>query len=178
MEQEIDLRFRTQFNNVGREHDEEKVDPVTMTIPDLSLTIPEIMARYARGLPLGGVREGIFELHEDEDGEYSMPDVSHMDLAEIQQMKADADAEVERLKLELQDIKEGEDELKKQNALKVRRLSIGRELLGRAETELQDAEQHFLNPDLDSEDEKHNNPNPFEKPAAGVKKGLGRGKSL
>lgn len=46
------------------------------TIPEQALSIPEIMSRYARGLPLEGQRVPVY----DEDPENAMPDLSKMDI--------------------------------------------------------------------------------------------------
>lgn len=56
--------------------DGEKNTKPSKTIPDQSLSIREIMLRYARGLPLEGVREPFF----DEDPDNPMPDLSRMDI--------------------------------------------------------------------------------------------------
>lgn len=51
----------------------------SMTVPDQSLTIREIMQRYARGIPLDSGRVPMYQ----EDDEF-VPDLERMDLAEIE----------------------------------------------------------------------------------------------
>lgn len=78
------------------------------TIPNEALTIPEIMNRYARGLPLEGQRVPVY----DEDPENPMPDLSKMDLI-------DQHNTVEEAKKELLDIAakyRNEQDRKKQEA--------------------------------------------------------------
>lgn len=53
----------------------------SLTVPDQSMSVQEILDRYARGLPIGGSRVPIFDEEDD------MPDTTHMDLADIQMLK-------------------------------------------------------------------------------------------
>lgn len=52
-------------------------DQPSNTIPDQTLSIKEILNRYARGLPIGGQK---FPIYEGEDND--LPDPRHLDLAE------------------------------------------------------------------------------------------------
>lgn len=51
----------------------------SMTEPDLSLSIPELLDRHARGLPL--------PFYEEDYSELDLPDFAAMDLAEIQEYR-------------------------------------------------------------------------------------------
>lgn len=52
------------------------------TIPDQTLSVREIVRRFASGLPVGGARVPMYD--EDEEGEpLDMPDYRTMDLSEI-----------------------------------------------------------------------------------------------
>lgn len=62
------------------------------TVPDQTLSIREILERYARGLPLDGQRVPIY----DEDDE--MPDPKHLDLAERQELKEQYAEEIQEIK--------------------------------------------------------------------------------
>lgn len=52
------------------------------TIPDQTLSIQEIMRRYAAGLPLEGEKVPFYDGEEED-----LPDVRKMDLAEVQEMR-------------------------------------------------------------------------------------------
>lgn len=68
-------KFRTQFGMFKHAPDLEKVDPVSLTQPDQSMSIQEIMRRFRAGLPLEGQRVPLYE------GEDAVPiEVAHMDL--------------------------------------------------------------------------------------------------
>lgn len=65
------------------------------TIPDQTLSIRTILERYARGFPIGGSKEALWQ----EDDEFNdLPDPRRLDLAERQEL-------AEMAKLELQSIK-------------------------------------------------------------------------
>lgn len=71
------------------------------TIPDQTLSIRELLVRYANGLPLGGFIEGYYA--DDEESEKDdfedLPDVRTLDLAEREELR-------ERYLHELDEIKE------------------------------------------------------------------------
>lgn len=73
---------------------EEKTNKISMSVPDQSLSVIEILKRYAKGLPLGGQRVPIYE---DDDIE-GMPDVSKMDLADRQEYFETVKDEVTKIK--------------------------------------------------------------------------------
>jgi hypothetical protein len=87
---------RNQFN-AHLFNDDEINDLPSETIPDQSMSVRELLSRYASGLPLGGVKEQIFE-GEDGDG----IDPRRLDLAERQELEIAARQELaeieERLK--------------------------------------------------------------------------------
>nr|QJB19016.1 MAG: hypothetical protein [Microvirus sp.] len=66
----------------------EKNTQPSMTVPDQAMSVRELLQRYARGLPLGGMKTPVF----DEDDE--MPDIAHLDLAERQEIKEQYEAEL------------------------------------------------------------------------------------
>lgn len=55
----------------------------SLTVPDQSMTIAEIISRTQKGLPVSGVRVPMY--NETEDG--ILPDVSKMDISEIYELK-------------------------------------------------------------------------------------------
>lgn len=66
----------------------EKNRGVSMTIPDQSLSVKQIMDRYARGLPLEGAKVPIYDEGEE------LPDWNRMDLVEKAEAIEDAKQEV------------------------------------------------------------------------------------
>lgn len=101
------------FAKVYEDHSES----VSMTIPDQTMTVREILVRYARGLSISDGRVPIYEGEDD-----VMPDLAHMDLADRQEiMEAVAsDIEATRLKhekyLASKKAKESEDHWRKKFA--------------------------------------------------------------
>lgn len=71
-------------------------DP-SMTVPDQTMTMTEIMNRYAKGLPLAGQKLPQYE--DIEEGDDYLPDPRRMDLAERQELKEAAEKELENMKL-------------------------------------------------------------------------------
>lgn len=65
-------------------------------IPDQTMSMREIMERYAKGAPLTNVKTPVYF---GEDEEY--PDVKKMDLVEIQEMKERAQESIESIKKSL-----------------------------------------------------------------------------
>lgn len=57
--------FKTQYNKHKYLKDFEKNNGISETIPDQSLSIPEIIKRHARGLPITGGRTPIYEGEDD-----------------------------------------------------------------------------------------------------------------
>lgn len=70
------LKIKTPYNYMEFDRDDEVNDEPSLTIPDQTLSIPEILERYARGLPIGGANEGYYD--EDDD----LPDPRTLDLEE------------------------------------------------------------------------------------------------
>lgn len=87
----------------------------SLTIPDQSLTIKEILQRYAQGLPLHASAQ-IPIYH----GDNEIPDLQRMDLAEREQYLNDLKQTVEdtkaRINQQLEDEKRQQEEAAKQQA--------------------------------------------------------------
>lgn len=81
-------KFATQYNNKKVEDREANYEP-SLTIPDQSMTIKQIMIRYAKGIPISGERVPVYDGDED-----FYPDFKNMDLADRQQYLEDAKAEI------------------------------------------------------------------------------------
>jgi len=90
------MKIRNIFN-AHEFTDNEVISEPSQTIPDQSMSVRELLQRYASGLPLGGSKEPIYE-GEDGDG----IDPRRLDLAERQELEIAARQELaeieERLK--------------------------------------------------------------------------------
>jgi len=86
------LKFRTHHNGHLFKKQREKNTQPSRTIPDQSMTITEIMTRFASGLPLGGEKVPMYE------GEDYMPEFKNMDLAEREEAMRLAEEELDQLK--------------------------------------------------------------------------------
>lgn len=87
--------IKSQFNPstlaLTREHDYEKPVGPSLTVPDDSMSIREIVRRFASGLPVHGGRVGFYD-----EGD-PMPDISKMDLADKQEVIENAKSELEEI---------------------------------------------------------------------------------
>lgn len=95
-------KIKTQYNTDEFPRYMEKIEGPSMAIPDQTMSLKQLLDRFARGLPLEGEK---FPIYHDEE---EMPDLSKMDLSEI----ADLRDAVQ------QDIIEKQEELIKQQAEK------------------------------------------------------------
>lgn len=104
------MKFKTQFN-AEPSKGEVNTQP-SQTIPDQSLSVKEIMRRYASGLPLEGQRVPLYEGEEE-----ATPDFANMDLAEREQWQRDLRAELDETNQKIQSDREerqkAKDEAKK-----------------------------------------------------------------
>lgn len=98
-------RFKSQWNAEHFPRDYEVNTMPSMTVPDQSLSITQIMQRYARGLPLEGVRVPIY------DEENDMPDFRRMDLAEKEQFIKMYSEELSQIRLGSKNPKEHYDNI-------------------------------------------------------------------
>ncbi len=89
------FKIRTNLSARLIKSDGEKNTLPSLTVPDQSLTIRQIMERYARGLPLEGQRVPIYE-GEDEDN--YLPDPRTLDLSEREDLAAQANEELHEIK--------------------------------------------------------------------------------
>jgi len=87
------MRIKTSMNSHEFAKNYEKNYLPSMTIPDQTMSIREIVERYAKGLPIDGARTAIW------DEENDLPDWRTLDLADRQEL-------AERYQQEVKDIKE------------------------------------------------------------------------
>lgn len=77
-------------------HSGEQNNLPSKTVPDQTLTMQEILTRYARGLPISNGKQPIYH------GEEEMPDFRTMDLVEIQEYKEEVQARIQEYKNDLE----------------------------------------------------------------------------
>jgi hypothetical protein len=94
-EKEI-TKIKNFMNYEDFDRDNEKDFEPSQTIPDQTMSIRELVRRYASGLPLGGSKESIYE-GEDGDG----VDPRRLDLAERQELEIAARQELEEIEKRL-----------------------------------------------------------------------------
>lgn len=58
-----------------------RITAPSMTVPDQTMSIREILDRYARGLPIEGQKVPMY------DGDEFVPDIAHMDLVDVDEMR-------------------------------------------------------------------------------------------
>lgn len=109
------MQFQTAYNYDHKKQRHERNHLPSMTIPDQSLTVSELVERNRRGLPLGGAKVPIWQ--ENPETEY-LPDIEKLDLAEIQEMKENVAAEIKEKQEQLQEFD------KKRKNHKMRQLEI------------------------------------------------------
>jgi len=61
------MKIKTQFNQEEFQKNYEKNTLPSMTIPNQAMSIPELIRRYASGLPLGGSRVPFYDENPEED---------------------------------------------------------------------------------------------------------------
>lgn len=83
-------RVRNPFNYV--EYVGEENDEPSMTVPDETMSMREILVRYAKGLPIDGGRNVYYDENDD------LPDIKTLDLAERQQLAEHYKQEIESIK--------------------------------------------------------------------------------
>lgn len=96
MKENKTMKIKNFMNYEEFEKDHEKDFEPSQTIPDQTMSIRELVRRYASGLPLGGSREPIYE-GEEGDG----IDPRRLDLAERQEIEIAARQELAEIESRL-----------------------------------------------------------------------------
>lgn len=65
----------------------------SMTVPDQTMSVQEILKRYAKGLPLDGQKIPIYDGEDD-----YLPDPRHMDLADRQELREQIESDLSDFK--------------------------------------------------------------------------------
>ena len=86
-------QIRTPLNyNHEQEKYSESSKP-SMTVPDQTMSMREMLSRYAKGLPIGGAKESIYDENEESWG----INPKTLDLVDIQEIKRDNKERIENL---------------------------------------------------------------------------------
>lgn len=106
------MKFKTQWNAHEFPKTMERGGGISLTVPDQTMSIKEIVRRFASGLPVTGVRVPMFNEEED------LPDWEGLDLAERQILLEENADYIEKLEkdqalLQSQIRKQKEDEKEK-----------------------------------------------------------------
>jgi hypothetical protein len=91
------MKIRNQYNREPRVNT--RFTQPSLTIPDQGLTIKQILNRYAKGLPLGGVDPNSAIYDDESEG----IDPRKLDLVEIQELQSETLDKLNRLKQEAQE---------------------------------------------------------------------------
>lgn len=91
-------KFKNHFNSIPDQG--KSIKGPSKTIPDQSMTISEIMRRFASGLPVEGAKVSVYD-GEDE----LLPDMAKMDLADRQELLEQTRDQVRRLQAQLREKK-------------------------------------------------------------------------
>lgn len=85
-------KFKNTFNAHTFTKKYEKNTKPSVTVPDQTMSLREILTRYAHGLPIDSMKTPIYE------GEEYVPDPQFMDLADREEFKKQAYREIEETK--------------------------------------------------------------------------------
>ena len=81
------MNFQKQYAYTHTNNPRERFYKPSLTIPDQSMTVSELVERNKRGLPLGGSRVPMYS--QDPENDF-VPDFKKLDLAEVQEMHLQA----------------------------------------------------------------------------------------
>lgn len=96
------LSMRSILNSLTYDHTKVVGEINTLpseTVPDQSMSIPELIDRYVKGLPLTGEKVPVY------DGEDDVPDFSKMDLSELEDYRRDVQNELDAYRQRVNDAK-------------------------------------------------------------------------
>lgn len=120
--------WRTQFNNASMPQDLEKNTHPSETIPDQSMSVKEILNRYAKGLPLHSNKQ-VGEYYGDD--QY-YPDLARLDLSEKQELYRENQAKIRSL----QKLMEEDEQKEKQKKVEAAREEYRKKLREEVKEEL------------------------------------------
>lgn len=108
--------FKTPWNKHEFPKDKGEVNTMpSQTVPDQTMSLKELLERYARGLPIDGDNFPVY----NGDDEY-LPDLKKMDLSEIADLKEEVQNAIKEQKADL--LEKQHEETRKQNEIEQRKL--------------------------------------------------------
>lgn len=84
-------RFKTNYNNYKSESDYEKVDPISITVPDETYSLRQIVEKFSREYPKALLRTGYSDDINENDPDFDdvditrTPDFDYVDAFELKQ---------------------------------------------------------------------------------------------
>lgn len=93
------MKFKTAYNAIPEEGEVNNMP--SMTIPDDTMSVAEIMERYARGLPIAGQKVPSYELSEEENEALIPADWEKLDISERVEFMEDNAARIAAMQKEL-----------------------------------------------------------------------------
>lgn len=106
------MKFKTPYNATEFKTQREVNLLPSLTIPDQTFTIKEILDRFARGLAFNGAKVPVYH------GEEELPDTRRMDLADIEQYKESLQLEIEGLQSKLREKAPSPEEVQEAKVVK------------------------------------------------------------
>lgn len=97
------MKFKNHFNKNEFPDDGEINDMPSMTVPDMAMSMKDIMKRFASGLPIEGERVPFYGGEDDD-----LPDFSHMDPAELEEYRDRVSQELKELNRGIAEQKEAD----------------------------------------------------------------------
>lgn len=94
------MKFKTPYRTNEFPDNGEVNNEPSLTRPDESMSVQEILNRVQRGLPVTGIRQPEFD-DEDADDFYAIPNFDKMDLAEKEELLRLTTLRIEELKAEM-----------------------------------------------------------------------------
>lgn len=91
----MDRKFRTPFSSIDDQNPVAEINTgISETIPDQSLSVREILQKFANGTLDEISRDAFY--NDDVEG-YDMPDLRGLDITELHQMKRDAELDIDEI---------------------------------------------------------------------------------
>lgn len=110
------IRSSINFDPHGKDFQATHTGSKTLTVPDQSLSIPEIISRFSRGLT---VDQGKVPIYEDDIDDYSFIDLRKLDFAERQELREKIDIQVSELKTKFEQEKKRKFETEQEQKIKL-----------------------------------------------------------
>lgn len=97
------MKFKTEYNQEEFPRVQEKNETPSMSIPDMSLSVQELLRRFSNGMPIVGNNPGSYDYedNESEEHEFLLPNLEAMDIYEREQLLIKVREMVENTRAEI-----------------------------------------------------------------------------